>query len=137
MATRTTPALVKATIETDPNITDSDIQGFIDVANELVTEKCTGSEGPATSYTTVRLELIERWLACHFYAVRDPRPTSESAGPVGQSFQSAVSLGFDTSHYGQTAMRLDTNGSLARLNNQIKKGTTKKAEVTWLGTAST
>jgi hypothetical protein len=133
---RTTLAAVAAIIETDPDVVPDEaaMLPFILVANELVTECCTGTQGPATEYTAERLELIERWLAAHFYTNRDPRMSSESAGGVGGSYQSSVSLGFDTSHYGQTAMRLDTNGGLARLNQDTKKGGRPRVGVKWLGT---
>jgi len=130
---RTTPTLIGGIIEWDSDeskVTFISMTPFIDVANELVTE-CCGSSG----YTAMRLELIERWLSAHFYTVRDPRVESEKAGPVSEKFQSKVGLGFDTSHYGQMAMRLDTEGGLAALNEQVKKGKKVTVGVTWLGTA--
>ena len=124
---RTTATLVGGIIEVDTDIT---LTPFIDVANELVTECCTSGD-----HSTTRLELIERWLSAHFYTVRDMRAESEKAGSVSQKLQSKVDLGFDTSHYGQMAMRLDTEGNLAALNEQIKKGKRTTVGVTWLGTA--
>lgn len=124
---RTTSALVGGIIELDSSIT---ITPFILVANELVTELCSSDD-----YTSTRLELIERWLSAHFYSVRDPRAEVEKAGPVSEKFQSKVDLGFDTSHYGQMAMRLDTEGGLAALNEQIKRGKKVTVGATWLGTA--
>lgn len=133
---RTTRANIAAIIELDDSIVPDDaaMLPFITIANELVTEFCTGTTyGPTTAYSDVRLELIERWLAAHFYTNRDPRAVSEAAGSVNSSYQSRVDLGFDTSHYGQTAMRLDTNGSLARENELMKKGK-PRLTVAWLGT---
>lgn len=133
---RTTKADVATIIELDDSIIPDDaaMLPFITIANELVTELCTGTtNGPTTAYTDVRLELIERYLTAHFYTNRDPRSESEKAGSVGASYQSKVDLGFDTSHYGQTAMRLDTNGQLARVNKDMKNGGVPKARVSWLG----
>lgn len=129
---RTTAEQVELIIEVDATISTTP---FIELANELVTEACTGSNGPSIEYTEARLEVIERWLAAHFYTVRDPRAESESAGSASAKFQSAVDLGFDSSHYGQTAMRLDTNGGLARINERAKRGS-GKIGVAWLGTKS-
>ena len=128
MANRTTAALVGGIIDVDADIA---ITPFIDAANALVTECC----GDSTVYDATRLELIERWLAAHFYTVRDMRAESEKAGSVSQKLQSKVDLGFDTSHYGQMAMRIDTEGGLAALNEQILKGRVSSIEFSWLGTA--
>ena len=121
---RTTRTLILGIIEVDASIVPNDaaMAPFIDLANEFVTEACTLVNGPNPAYSGTRLELIERWLAAHLYTVRDPRSTSEKAGPVGVNYQSKVDLGFDTSHYGQTAMRIDTNGGLSKINKDTKKG---------------
>lgn len=126
--TRTTADNVKGIIEVDEdNIPD--LSPFIDSANELVTE-CCGSAG----YTATRLELIERWLAAHFYAIRDPRAVSETAGPVSARYQSKVDIGLHVTHYGQHALALDTEGGLAALNRRIQTGQAKpSAGLTWIG----
>jgi len=135
MAVRTSLALVGTIIELDAEIVPDEtaMLAFISPANELVTEVCTGDNTPSTAYDDTRLELIERWLAAHFYTIRDPRGVNEKAGPVGVAFQSAVGLGLDTSHYGQAAMRLDTNGGLARINESTKKGKPRVGGF-WAGT---
>lgn len=121
---RTTSVLVGGIIEVDSNI---DLSPFIEVANELVTEVCDSDLGDT------RLEKIERYLAAHFYTLRDPRTTSERAGPVGASFQSKVDLFLESSHYGQMAMVLDTSGGLANLNATagVRRIT---ASADWVGT---
>jgi hypothetical protein len=127
---RTTSEAVALIIEVDENIS---LTSFIEAANALVTEVCSA----VTSYDTTRLELIERWLSAHFYAIRDSRPTNERAGSVGASYQSKVDLGFDVTHYGQMAMRLDTAGGLAQLNAESKLGGARTASVTWVGKDTT
>lgn len=117
-------------IEVDEAI---DLAPFIEIANELVEECCGDAE-----YTEDRLRIIETWLAAHFYAIRDPRLSSEGAGPISSSFQSRVDLGFDVTHYGQQAMRVDTAGGLAALNATTAKPNTSakktvKVTATWLG----
>lgn len=77
MAIRTTDAAVRAIIETQASI---DTAPFIEVASALVDEI-----EPDSSYNATRLELIERWLAAHFYAIRDNRVASEGAGSVTRS----------------------------------------------------
>lgn len=129
MAVRTSSAAVGGIIEVDADIS---LTPFIEVANALVTECC----GDVDDYDATRLELIERWLSAHFYTERDPRVKTEQAGSVRQENQSIVAIGFDNSHYGQMAMRIDTNGGLALLNEQIKNGSSGSKTITWLGTAN-
>ena len=126
---RTTAILVGGIIEVDASIT---LDPFIDAANLLVTQCCTGLD---EAYSSGQLIIIETWLAAHFYTVRDPRAEMEKAGSVSERLQSKVDLGLDTSHYGQMAMRLDYTGGLAELNNQSKDGTAQSVGVDWLGTA--
>ena len=132
---RTTKAEIEEIIEIDVEIIPDDaaMAPFITAANMLVTQCCTGANGPSTAYDTTQLEMIERYLAAHFYTNRDPRASSEKAGPVGVSYQDRVDLGFDSSFYGQTAMRLDFNGGLAKVNEDTKKGK-PTVGVAWLGT---
>jgi hypothetical protein len=129
MAVRTTAEAVGLIIDVDSGIS---LTSFIEVANVVVTKHCVDG-----AFTVAELELVERWLAAHFHAIRDPRTTQERAGSVGESYQSRVDLGFDVTHYGQMAMRLDWSGALSKLNEQAKNGGKIIAGVTWLGTEST
>ena len=126
---RTTFAAVGLIIEIDSSFDEDAVAPFIEAANALVTEKCSEDD-----YDATRLELIERWLSAHFFAVRESRPTLEKAGSVSSTYQSKVDLGFDVTHYGQMAMRLDTAGGLAALNASSKAGGKQTAGVTWVGT---
>lgn len=124
---RTTEAAVQAIVETEDDIS---LTPFIEVANMLVTKKCLDSD-----YDDAQLELIERWLSAHFYAVRDLRRSSEKAGSVGESFQYKVDLNLAVTVYGQQAMVIDTDGNLAKLNKETGNGGPMRASVTWVGTA--
>lgn len=130
---RTTLVLVQALVEVDSTF---DLTQFIDTANELVTEICdpyylattvpvgvTPAAAPTgyVPYTSHRLELIERWLSAHFYTVEDPRSSHDHVGPLSQSYQGKIDLALNSSLYGQNAMRLDTKGGLARMNNLMTK----------------
>lgn len=126
---RTDATAVGAIIEVDEDIS---VTPFIEAANALVTEICE----PVAAYDATRLELIERWLAAHFYALRDPRAKQEQAGTVGQTLHVGwVRMHLQSTLWGQQAMLLDTAGGLARLNKGIetgKRGGT--VGVTYLGT---
>lgn len=127
MASRTTSELVAGIIEVEAGV---DLTPFIDTANLLVTDVCGGYE-----YSDAKLEMIERWLSAHFYAVFDPRMTAEAAGSVRAAYESKVGLNLAVTRYGQQAMLLDTEGGLAGLNAQATAGRPKiQAGITWLGT---
>jgi hypothetical protein len=129
---RTTSAAVALLIEVDEDIS---LTPFIETANALVTEVCEDNED--ADYDATRLELIERWLSAHFYAVRDPRAASETAGRVNARYQYKVDLNLAVTTYGQQAMLLDTAGGLARLNRETVNGTRRRAGViSWLGTTT-
>lgn len=127
---RTNAALIAGIIEVDNSIP---LDPFILAATGLVDLIPTlGSE---------KLTVIETWLAAHFYATRDPRVSSEHAGSVSSTYQSRLGLFLLNSHYGQTALLLDTTGTLAALNGDISRSAktgveptyARTAGVTWLG----
>lgn len=129
---RTSREKVRSIIEVDDDEVP-DLDPFIETANNLVTDVCTGS-----GYTNAKLELIERWLSAHFYAIRDPRMTTkESRGQLGgirQQFESKVDLGLNLTRYGQQAVILDSAGNLKQLESSSKQRKIKK--MFWLGTPS-
>lgn len=134
---RTTAPLVKGIIEVD-SIAWPDITPFIDVANELVTEVCAvitknadGSGGPY--YSDYRLEMIERWLAAHFYAIADQQVLQESVTHLSETFQAKIDIGFKQTKQGQQAMRLDTKGALATLDNRANTMKNRRVDIIYLG----
>ncbi len=147
---RTNPTAVAGIVEVD-SATWPDITPFIDAANELVTEVCTGPLYPQQvlslgqsprcgvgGYSDVRLELIERWLAAHFYKIADQAVSKEEVGggggSVGQSYQFRLGLNFNSTMYGQQVLMLDTRGGFAFLQKRIEKGRKQfTIGVTYLG----
>lgn len=115
---RTTTELVGGIIEVDDDI---DVAPFIDTASQLVEELCV----PA-AYSDERLELIERWLAAHFYAIRDNRRSSESIRGIQETFQFRVDLNLNATMYGQQVQLLDTALTLAVLQHKIETGNPKR-----------
>jgi hypothetical protein len=117
---RVTSAEVAAIIDYDTTgITD--ITPFITAANLLVTQVCTDS-----SLGTDLLKEIERWLAAHFVAVRDPKLTSQSAGGASDSYETnKTGFGLKLTRYGQQAMALDTSGALMAIAEGAKKASMK------------
>lgn len=128
MTVRTTATAVRKIIEIPSSKVDGDIDPFIETANDLVTENCTDS-----GYSDAKLELIERWLSAHFYAVMESPPAGETAGDVSENKQYQVGLGLDETKWGQQAKIIDSAGNLAALDAQ-SKGSGSKMSLSWLGT---
>lgn len=129
MAFRTSKDLVIKIMDFNPSIDDLD--PFMDAANQLVTELCA----PA-GYNAARLTSIETWLAAHFLAIRDPRYQSETIGAASATTAMQLGLNLGLTPFGQQAMFLDTNGSLAWIDKHISQGKRAKAGITWLGNKS-
>lgn len=128
---RTTPDAVKGIFSAACLDT---LVGYIESANSIVTSVCLTS-----GYTDVKLELIERWLSAHLAAVDKSQLKRDEIRNAREEYQSRVDLGFDVTHYGQQAMRIDTAGNLAILNNQVKKAEVplpaekRSVGIRWLG----
>lgn len=129
MAVRTTSAAVAAIIETDPEI--ENVAPFLETANALINRLLV----PLGVYSELELELIERWMAAHFYAIRDPRIASEGLRGLTTSFQHQVGLNLQVTTYGQQACILDTTGTLGKYNADTTNGKPRRAVVVgYLGT---
>lgn len=126
MPTRTTAVLMAGHLALDDEVP---ADPAIETASALVDEVCatvTLADGVTLRYDAVRLELIERWLACHFYCIMLPiNQTASARIGVNKTIETKVDLGFNVTRYGQMAMRLDTAGGLAALDKLIKNGTYK------------
>lgn len=105
---RVADAEVRAIIDVDSLLTD--ISPFITAANLIVTDKLASS-----GTSEEMLKEIERWLAAHFVAVRDPRSKSESIGGItAHYFVGREGEGLRSTPYGQQALALDLTGILAK-----------------------
>lgn len=104
---------------------------FIQTASSLVDK--VARNDVESAHSSSDLELIERWLAAHFYAHADQLMQSESKGRASGSYQGQTAMIFMSTQYGQTALGLDTTGYLAKLQKQAQEGR-QSASVVWLGT---
>lgn len=107
---RTTSSDVEAIIDTDV-----DVSPFITTANLLVTEKLSNS-----ALSTGMLEQIEKYLAAHFVAIRDPRLTDTTMENASATFEgrNQNGQGLKSTQYGQTVIDLDTTGTFAKLGKK-------------------
>lgn len=104
-----------------------DLTGFIDSASALVDQVVSSATSRGITLTTTLLEIIERWLAAHYYAQADPLYMSKSTQGASGSFMGQSALGLDSTRYGQQAKRLDISGSLAAFDLNAR------ADLLWLG----
>lgn len=114
MATRTSPSKVKQIMEST-DLTDPVIQGYIDTANDLITDQL-GSSG----LSDTRLENIEKWLTAHMIAVTQERTTvKEQVGEARVEYAAVFGEGLKASPYGQMVQTLDTTGAFASLGKKV------------------
>lgn len=128
---RTTATLV-ATVLGD-NYVDGfspDLQAFIDTATLIVTRVLTCAAAKGYTITTDEAEMIERYLAAHYFGHADQFITSKSTNGASGSFQGQTGMGIESSLYGQTAIQLDPSGCLNALTKR------QTASATWLGRPS-
>lgn len=126
---RTTEGQVRALIE---HATTLSMVPFIDTAKVVVDWLATqDTEGLLSADT---LELIERWLAAHFYETRDPQYSSKNTGRSGAQFQGQTGYVLMSSKWGQQACFLDFTGRLAKRSKEAETGQRRKVGAFWLGT---
>lgn len=123
---RTTLAKVNKIIQYDStNVPDPQQQ--IDDASLMVDNIIGDALGASTA------ELVERMLAGHLISISDARIASEQVKSIQASYQYKLSDGLGITHYGATAMLLDTSKKLAIWNKQVINGTAKP-QFFWAGT---
>lgn len=100
---------------------------FIASATVIVDRVVTCAARKGITLTDAELELIERWLAAHFYSCSDKNITSKSTEGASASYAGQTEKGFDSTLYGQTAMRIDPSNCLFTVDK------TWMAGAIWLG----
>lgn len=104
----------------------TDLTPFIDTAAGVITR--LASKDVDGELTSANLEIIERWLAAHYYAQADPILQSKSVGKSSGVFEGQTAMGLRNTRYGQQAIALDWTGYLAKIDKGIVKVGMK-----WLG----
>lgn len=125
---RTTSASVEGILLAAYDGTSS-LTPFIDSATSIVDQVSSCATRRGVSLTTAQLELIERWLAAHLYAMSDQIAESERNLNASVKYQGKTEMNLDSTKYGQTAKMMDHSGCLNALGNR------KVARVIWLGRA--
>jgi len=125
MAIRTSDQLIRASIETDP---DLNLTPFINRANALT--DYVASKDSQGVLSVAMLREIETLLACHFYDRIDHAYAERATGKASGVFQGQYGMHLDGTKWGQDAITMDVSGTLSKLS----KGTIK-AQTAWLGKA--
>lgn len=111
MATATV-AMVKEVMDT--NLSDADITAHINIASDLVTTALVSSGLGSTRITN-----IERYVAAHLIAMRDRLAGQTSAEWLSSEakveFSGKWGEALKSTNYGQTAIVLDTTGTLSQM----------------------
>lgn len=127
MAIRTTPLKVQSILVGHYDGTSS-LVPFIETASLMVNKIVTCMAGKSlTAHDSDTLEMIERYLAAHFYTHSDKVTQSESKGKASGSYQGQTGKGLESSDYGQTALILDDSGCLKSIAMGARVG------LIWLG----
>ena len=133
MALRTNKTLVKEVLGGQYNeLRCADLKPFIAAASGMVNWVTTTCDEDSINDST-QLELIERWLAAHFYGVSEQLLQSKSQGGASGSFQGTSDKGLGSTQFGQQAMIMDLSGCLAKRNQEMIQGYRNKAGMHWLG----
>ena len=110
MALRVTTNEVKAIIETSL----VDLDPFITSANTFI-NAILADEISAGNISSALLSELEKWLAAHFVAIRDPQVKSEKLGDAQATYRGKEGMGLRATTYGQQALALDSTGLLAQV----------------------
>ena len=111
MANRCTGVEVKEILDTA--LTENQIAPFITAANLTVTNILSGK-----GLSSATLKEIERWLAAHFAAIRDPRISREKTEEAEALYHGKSDMGLDHTPYGQQVRLLDTTGAMTNLGKR-------------------
>jgi hypothetical protein len=124
VAIRTTTEAVEGVLGDDYDRDGGrDLTPFVETASAMVDTLVVKAALKAVTFTAARLELIERWLAAHYYTQSDRTYKSRSTLDASATFNT------DGKEYLNAALALDNSGCLAALLNG------KRAGAFWLGKA--
>lgn len=101
-----------------------DLTPYIDTASALVDDVATCAAAKRKTLSAAKLELIERWMAAHYYTKADRVPSSKSTGGASSSYITDPEI---PEPYKAAALDLDTSGCLSAILSR------KRAGATWLG----
>jgi hypothetical protein len=127
---RTTSAAVIGILQGDyDTINNPSLQPFIDSASIMVDRVVAVAKTKASPVSLLinEQEVIERWLAAHFYCVSDQPYAAKTTAGASANFQGRTDIGLEGTKYGQMAIRLDYSGILNAIDKRLF------SQMAWLG----
>ena len=122
---------VRLIIESDSTIS---VDSFIVTAN-AITNHVDSCDGDGLVSEELLVE-IEKYLAAHFYALRDGQAQSEKTGDASITYQGQTGEGLSGTWWGKQAIAMDVSGCLAEMDLRSKQGVST-ITLDWLGTEVT
>jgi hypothetical protein len=102
--------------------TNPSLSPFIESANAVVDRVAACAIARDKTLTTAELELIERWLAAHYYAsAPDQAKESRTTGRASAKYQGKTGMYLESTKFGQMAVTLDHSGCLVAIASQTRK----------------
>lgn len=100
---------------------------YLTAANQVLV---SAGECSATLLEDPLYSTLLTYLVAHFYTISNPEASSKSVNGASKSYvKGTVGDGLRATSFGRTAMSLDVTGCLDRV------GSTRRAGVSWIGTA--
>jgi hypothetical protein len=93
-----------------------EVQPFIDDAI-IVLNNVIGDRLDSATF-----DLVTRYMAAHLIAISDPRVSLEKVKSLQVRYSTRLDKGLAITHFGTTAMMLDSSGRLAAWNERLTSG---------------
>src|SRR5574337_1398438 len=107
----------------------TDLQQYIDTADSLVVNIVPFALAKGLPTISVAgLEIVERWLAAHFYCIMNKPIQTLAAGGMSITRQGQSTMKLSSTSWGQQAIMLDFSGYLNMIDNS------GRVYANWLGT---
>lgn len=107
----------------------TDVQQYIDAATLVVDRVVTCAVNKGLPLTAAELEMVERYLAAHFYAMSDQTYASRSTSGASGSFHGQTGMHLEATKYGQNAITIDPSGCLRAIGKGHTAGLTYVGKV--------
>lgn len=125
---RTTSAAVRDVLLRDYDSLDCPgLAPFVEKASVMTDDVATCAARKGQPYSAAKLELVERYLAAHAYAMSDRTYSQRSTLRASGTFNGKTGMYLEATFYGQQAKELDNLGCLESV------GKTHAVQAVWLG----